>query len=660
MERLKMRTDNLADANFAALAALFPNAVTETIDANGAVVRAIDKDVLAQEINAHVVEGREERYQFTWPDKRKSILLANAPIAAALRPCREESVDFDTTENLYIEGDNLDVLKLLRETYLNRVKMIYIDPPYNTSNDFIYEDDFSEDAESFLGRDGQYDEQGNRLVKNLDSNGRFHTDWLNMLYPRLRIARDFLTEDGVVFLSCDDNEVHNARKILDEVFGGTNFVTQFVWAAGRKNDSKLVSVSHEYILCYAKSRPFLQENQVMWRERKQGLDEIYATYDKLKKQYGDDYSAIQQGLKEWYKSLPKTHPACNHSHYSSVDKRGIYFPDNASWPGGGGPKYEVLHPVTGKPVKVPSRGWIFSSPARMQEMIDDDRIHFGEDENSVPCTKSYLADRETTAPYSVFYKDGRASTKRLRALLGSDVFENPKDEEIIQGIIEFVGSQNGIVMDFFSGSATTAHAVFLQNAKDSGQRKFILIQLPEACTDKTNAGKAALERGWSTIAEIGKERIRRAGAKIKADSPLTTQDLDVGFRVLKLDSSNMKDVYYTPEEFLTMAEKQHNLFGFMDNIKEDRSDEDLLLQVMLDLGIQLSAKITQDGDVFYVNDTYLIACFKQVDTALITEIAKKKPYYAVFRDSSFSSDSAMVNFEQVFNTYSPGTIRRVL
>lgn len=659
MNKLKMHTPNLSDEKFAALAEMFPNAVTETVDENGAVIRAIDKDVLMQEINTHVVEGREERYQFTWPDKRKSVLLANAPITAALRSCREESVDFDTTENLYIEGDNLDVLKLLRETYLNRVKMIYIDPPYNTGGDFVYEDDFAEDAGEFLHRDGQYDEQGNRLAPNLNSNGRFHTDWLNMIFPRLRIARDLLTDDGVIFISIDDNEMQNARKLADEVFGESNFVTQFTWAAGRKNDSKLVSVSHEYILCYAKSRAFLQENQVKWRERKEGLDDIYDAFEKLKRKLGTDYPALQQGLRDWYTSLPKTHAARNHSHYSCVDERGIYFAADISWPGGGGPKYDVLHPITKKPVKIPTRGWAFSTVERMKEVIAENRVHFGADENSVPCIKSYLKDHEVTAPYSVFYQDGRASTKRLRALMGGDVFQNPKDEDIIRSLIEITGTEEGIILDFFSGSGTTAHAMFLQNSIDNGKRKFILVQLPEPCDEKTDAGKAAIKFGWNTIPEIGKERIRRAGQKIKDEArPLPDgRQVDIGFRVLKLDSSNMKDVYYKPDE---LAQLNFDFDGFTDNIKSDRTAEDLLFQVMLELGIPLSVKITQEGNLWCVNDNYLIACFDRVDTALITEIAKKKPYYAVFRDSSFANDSAMVNFEQVFNTYSPNTIRRVL
>jgi adenine-specific DNA-methyltransferase len=666
-ERLNMRTVNLADEKFTALAKLFPNAVTEAIDENGKVIRAIDADMLRQEINTHVVEGREERYQFTWPDKKKSIHLANSPIAATLRPCREESVDFDNTENLYIEGDNLDVLKLLRETYLGRVKMIYIDPPYNTGNDFVYEDDFKGDKEEFLRLDYQYDEEGNRMVKNLDSNGRFHTDWLNMIYPRLRVAKDLLAEDGVIFISCDDNECKNVQNIMDEVFGEGNFITQFIWAAGRKNDSKLVSISHEYIITYAKSKPFLQNSQTTWRERKDGLDEIYEAYSKLKKQYKDDYQEIQKRLREWYKSLPKTHPARNNSLYNCVDERGIYFAADISWPGGGGPKFEVLHPITKKPVKIPSRGWMFGTLERMLEVAAENRIHFGTDESSVPCIKSYLNEHEVAAPYSVFYQDGRAATKRLRAIMGADVFENPKDEDVIRSLTEIIGSKDGIILDFFSGSGTTAHAVFLQNVADNGNRKFIMVQLPELCDDKTDAGKTAIKLEWNTIADIGKERIRRAAEKIKAEKRTKaekdglfadyTDTQDYGFRVLKLDSSNMKEVYYKPEEY---AQKGFDIHGFADNIKEDRSGEDLLFQVMLDLDIPLSAKIKQEGEIFYVNDNYLIACFAKVNMDMLTTIAKQKPYYAVFRDSSFQSDSAMVNFEQVFKTHSPQTIRKIL
>ena len=561
MDKLNMHTANKADENFAKLAAMFPDAVTETIDENGEVVRAIDKDVLMQEISTKVVDGNEERYQFTWPDKKKAILAANAPIAATLRPCREESVDFDSTGNLYIEGDNLDVLKLLQETYLGKVKMIYIDPPYNTGNDFVYNDDFSQDTDEYMENSGQYDEQGNRLVKNMDSNGRFHTDWLNMIYPRLKLAKDLLTDDGVIFISVDENEVNTLKTICDEIFGRSNFIAELIWSAGRKNDSKYISVSHEYILCYFRNYEFVKDNKIIWRERKQGLDDIYSEYDSLRKQYGRDNEKIEQELKAWYKSLPDGHPAKDHSHYNRVDDNGIFFADNISWPGGGGPKYSILHPVTQKPVSVPSRGWL-TNESTMKEWIKQGRVLFAKDEKGVPTLKSYLKDREDSVPYSVFYKDGRASSKRLAMLLGDKVFENPKDEEIIQRLVEFCGTKdNDIVLDFFSGSATTAHAVFLANVTQNIKRKIILVQLPElidpakASSEKAkkvaeNAIKLLDSIGVShNICEIGKERIRRAGAKIKEENGLAAQNLDIGFRDLKLDSTNMKDVYYNPADF---------------------------------------------------------------------------------------------------------------
>jgi adenine-specific DNA-methyltransferase len=626
LQLLKMRTPSLANENFAALAALFPNAVTETVDENGAVVRAIDKDVLAQEINAHVVEGREERYQFTWPDKRKSILLANAPIAAALRPCREESVDFDTTENLYIEGDNLDVLKLLRETYLNRVKMIYIDPPYNTGTDFVYEDDFAEDAGEFLRRDGQYDEQGNRLSPNLDSNGRFHTDWLNMIYPRLRAARDLLTDGGVIFISIDDGEVAQLRKVCDEIYGEINFVAGLIWerAYSPKNDAKYISNSHDYVLMYAKR---LDEFQIGRLERTEEANARYQNPDN--------------------------------------DPRGVWKPSDMSVKTYNAESDYTITAPSGRVIEPPTgRCWSLSKNAFL-ERLQENRIWFGADGNSVPQIKRFLTELkfDGMAPQSImFYKDvghSQEGAKELTALLEAGAFQGPKPVRLLRRLLTLANlNKDSIVLDFFSGSATTAHAVMQLNAEDGGKRRFIMVQLPEMCAEGSEAAKA----GYANICEIGKERIRRAGAKIKADSPLTTGSLDVGFRVLKLDSSNMKDVYYTPDEFLEIVGQQQSLDGFADNIKPDRTDEDLLFQVMLDLGIPLSAKITQDGDVYYVNvnDKHLIACFKRADTAMITEIAKQKPYYAVFRDSSFASDSAMVSFEQVFATYSSDTIRKVL
>ena len=672
MDKLKMHTPNKADENFKKLVAMFPNAVTETIDENGEVVRAIDKDVLMQEISCKVVDGKEERYQFTWPDKKKSVLLANAPISKTLRPCREESVDFDNTKNLYIEGDNLEVLKLLQETYLGKIKMIYIDPPYNTGNDFVYNDDFTISISEYLANSGQYDENGNQMVQNTESNGRFHTDWLNMIYPRLRLAKNLLTEDGAIFISIDENEVNTLKNVCDEVFGRSNFIAEMIWAAGRKNDSKYISVSHEYILCYFRNFDYIKENKIIWREKKQGLDDIYAKYEQLKRTYANDYETMTKELKRWFANLPDGHPAKDHSHYNKVDENGVYFSDNISWPGGGGPKYNILHPITGKPVKIPSRGWL-TNEKTMKEWIAQGRVAFGKDENGVPTLKSYLRDREFSVPYSVFYKDGRAASKRLAALLGDKVFENPKDEEIIKRIIEFCGVSDGdYILDFFSGSGTTAHAAFLANVEQNMRCNFILVQLPEEISEKTATSEKSKKVARSamalcdslglpyTICEIGKERIRRAGAKIKEENPLTTQNLDTGFRVLKCDSTNMKDVYYNPAEY------EPSLFSTLtDNIKEDRTPEDLLFQVMLDLGILLSSKIEEtviDGKkVFNVADGFLIACFDEnVTEETITAIAKQKPYYFVMRDSSMASDSVATNFEQIFATYSPDTVRKVL
>ena len=683
MEKLKMHSPNKVDENIRRIGELFPNCLTERIVGYKDVVRAdgtrepivekaIDFDLLKQELSSVVVEGNEERYQFTWPDKKKSILLANAPISATLRPCREESVDFDTTENLYIEGDNLDVLKLLQETYLGKIKMIYIDPPYNTGSDFVYEDDFAESTEKYLANSGQYDDEGNRLVQNTESNGRFHTDWLNMIYPRIKIAKNLLTEDGVIFISIDENEVNTLKTICDEVFGQSNFVAELVWSAGRKNDSKYISVSHEYVLCYFRNITYIKEHTILWREKKQGLSDIYAEYEILRKQYGQNDKAVEAELKKWYRTLPDGHPAKDHSHYNKVDRNGIFFASDISWPGGGGPKYRVLHPETKKEVKIPSRGWI-TNESTMSEWIKVGRVFFGPDETSVPTIKSYLSEHEYGVPYSVFYKDGRAASKRLATLLGEKVFENPKDEEIIKRLIDFSGTKDGdYILDFFSGSGTTAHSVFLSNAEASTNKHFILVQLPEIITEENATSEKSKKVARNAIClcesmgvepnicEIGKERIRRAGAKIKEDSPLTTADLDVGFRVLKLDSSNMKDVYYNPTEYSpSMFE------SLADNIKEDRTPEDLLFQVMLDLGVLLSSKIEETTiagkKVFNVADGFLVACFDaDLTDEVIAEIAKQKPYYFVTRDHSMASDSVAANFDQIFASYSPDTIRKVL
>ena len=610
MDQLRMKSLDAVEGNVAKIAALFPHCVTETaekITEPDGKVRyesriAVDFDKLRAELSADALDTGEERYQFTWPDKRAASRLANTPTDKTLRPDVDASLDFWNTKNLYIEGDNLDVLKVLRENYLGKVKMIYIDPPYNTGNDFVYNDDFAQGKEDFEETSWLYDEDGNQIIdpiqRNIESNGRFHTDWLNMIYPRLKVARDLLTEDGVIFLSIDENEVENLKRLCDEIFGSKNFIAELIWSAGRKNDSKYISVSHEYILCYFRNADYIKENKILWREKKQGLEDIYAEYDRLKKSYGSDLTAIEKGLKAWYKALPDGHPAKDHSHYNRVDARGIFFADNISWPGGGGPKYEVLHPITQKPVTVPSRGWI-TSKENLQRWIEDDRVLFGETEVGVPTIKAYLKEREYAVPYSVFYKDGRAASKRLATLMGDKVFENPKDEEIIQRIIEFCGVSDGdIVMDFFSGSGTTAHSVFLASLNKSISIKFILVQLRELISEENATAEKGKKVARAAIAlcdklgvphnicEIAKERIRRAGKKVKEEAGLHGQDLDTGFRVLKLDSSNMEDVFYTPEDF-----NEAHLFNTVDNVKSDRTPLDLLFQVMPELDIELSAKI---------------------------------------------------------------------
>lgn len=624
-ERLTMHTSNLADDNFSALAKLFPNAVTETItgydeDGQPIVERAIDADVLAQEINTHVVSGKEERYQFTWPDKKKSVLLANAPIAATLRPCREESVDFDSTENLYIEGDNLDVLKLLRETYLNRVKMIYIDPPYNTGKDFVYEDDFSEERSEFLNRDRQYDEQGNRLTPNFDSNGRFHTDWLNMIYPRLRVARDLLKDDGVIFISIDDNEAENLKKMCNEVFGESNFIEKLVWKrrATPPND-RAIGKNHEYILIYAKN---IEKVNLYLQPRSEKLNSRYKNPDN--------------------------------------DPRGRWVASDLSANGKGGRLVEscifpIVNPENNKAFNPPqNKCWLYNKK-KIDLFMKEGRIGFREN-SGAPFLKRYLSEVRQGSTLPTILDDAGFSSdsaKDIKTLFKKDVFEFTKPVLLMEKLIKTGAGEEEIILDFFAGSSTTAHAVMRLNTEDGANRKYIMVQLPEISEEKSEAYKA----GYKNICEIGKERIRRAGATIKEEAGLTAQNLDVGFRVLKLDSSNMKEVYYTPEEYSLMG---FNLEGFMDNIKPDRSDEDLLFQVMLELGIPLSAKIEQDEKIFKVNDNYLIACFDRVDISMITKIAQKQPYYAVFRDSSFVNDSSLVNVEQIFNTYSPSTIRRVL
>ena len=663
-DHLKMHSLNKIDENVSKIARIFPNCVTEAKDENGEITHKIDFDMLKQELSNSLVEGREERYQFTWPDKKQAILTANAPINKTLRPCREESVNFDKTENLYIEGDNLEVLKLLQETYLGKIKMIYIDPPYNTGNDFVYEDNFAQDAADYIANSGQTDEEGNRLVANIESNGRFHTDWLNMMYPRLKLARDLLSDDGVIFISIDDNEVENLKKICNEVFGEGNFIGELIIQTATDNNPRQISTEHEYMVCFAKD--ILQ--QEAWIRKNENAKKIQNQYEKLKaKKF--TVEKIQFELRKWIKE--NKDELSQVTHYNNVDEKGVFHDGDIANTKMGGYKYDVIHPITKKVCKIPEKGFRFSEET-MQEMIKNNDILFGEDETVLIKPKKRIEDAKELLR-SVIYEDGRASTKIVDTLLSRGVFNHPKSPMILLRIIDFVTKKDSIILDFFSGSATTAHAVMQLNAEDGGNRKFIMVQLPELCDEKSEAFKA----GFKNICEIGKERIRRAGRKIAestiqmgggmenslfenslttsaktplgVSNPCDNKKLDIGFRVLKCDTSNMEDVYYTPDHI----DKQDL---FKNNIKSDRTAEDLLFQVMLDLGIMLSSKIQTkqiDGKTVYcVEGNYLVACFDEdVTEETITKIAKEKPYYFVMRDASMANDSVATNFEQIFKTY---------
>lgn len=682
MDKLKMQTANKADENFKKLAAMFPNAVTETIDENGEVIRAIDKDVLMQEINTKVVDGNEERYQFTWPDKKKSVLLANAPINKTLRPCREESVDFDTTENLYIEGDNLEVLKLLQETYLGKIKMIYIDPPYNTGNDFVYNDEFGMRNEEWDEISGNYDEDGNQLVdnlvKNTEANGRFHTDWLNMIYPRLKLARDLMTEDGVIFISIDDNEVDNLRKICDEMFGISNFIAEFPRVTKRGGKStETYAKNHDYIVCYCKNIGCVKISGVAH------IDDGF--------KYKDEYFN-ERGMYKLNQTLDyDTLGYINSLDYPITINNITYYPGGVSEQEYKARKLE--NPQNGYRWRWSKDLFDFGYENGWIELSKSGRIY----------TKTYLnakieknskgeyyikyAERKKAISTLEFTENGYSndnSNKEISKIMGSTLFDYVKPTSLIKMLTQTATDNSSYVLDFFSGSATTAHAVMQLNAEDGGHRKFIMVQLPEATDEKSEAYKA----GYKNICEIGKERIRRAAKKIKEEIKIAapfekaeketglavtyyddeakeygnsvTDKFDGGFRVLKCDTSNMKNVYYSPSEF-----GSESLDDLISNIKEDRTPEDLLFQVMLDLGVLLSSKIEETTiagkKVFNVEDNYLIACFdSDVTEETIKAIAKQKPYYFVMRDSSMETDSVGANFEQIFATYSPDTVRKVL
>lgn len=628
MDKLKMQSLDVVGSNIKEIQQLFPNCVTERLGKDGKPELAIDFEKLQAELSNEIIGEGEERYQFTWPDKRAANRLANTPTTMTLRPCREESVDFDHTQNLYIEGDNLDVLKALRETYLGKVKMIYIDPPYNTGNDFVYNDDFAQSRSEFEETSGLFDEEGNQTIapmqRNTESNGRFHTDWLNMIYPRLKVARDLLSDDGVIFISIDDNEQKNLKNICDEIMGEKNFLAQVVWerAYSPINLMKHFSPSHDYILCYAKNIELAICNGII---RSSEADNRYSNPDN--------------------------------------DPRGVWKPSDLSV----GPAVaENIYTITtpsGRNVDPPAgRSWRISRKA-FRERLQDNRIWFGPDGNSVPSMKRFLSElrKSGITPMTIWkYTDvdhSQGATQKLAQLFeGKKYFDYPKPVELLKRCLSLYTNKDSIVLDFFSGSATTAHAVMQLNAEDGGNRKFIMVQLPEKTDEKSEAYKA----GYKNICEIGKERIRRAGKKIKEDNKDKEgiEKLDTGFRVLKLDSSNMEDVYYTPQEFTMQS-------LFNENVKADRTGKDLLFQVMLDLGIELSAKIeTQQiagKTVYLVDDNYLIACFdRDVTEAAIMEIAKLHPIYFVMRDASAANDNVIDNFEQLFEAYSKDTVRKIL
>ena len=639
MQHLNMQTTNIVDENIRRIAELFPNCLTERLDENGKPEAAIDFDMLRQELSKDIVEGPEERYQFTWPNKRNAIRLANAPTTDTLRPCREESVDFDNTQNLYIEGDNLEVLKLLRENYLGKVKMIYIDPPYNTGNDFVYNDDFAQTAGDYVHNSGQEDEEGNRLVANTESNGRFHTDWLNMIYPRLKVAKDLLSEDGVIFISIDDNEAENLKKVCDEIFGNSNFVAQlpYVKRVSPANDSKWYSGDHEYIMVYGR-------NKDLWHPKKTERTEEHNQY----------YKNPDNDPRGPWNSAAYT---CNKS---KSQRPNLYYP--------------ITNPNTGEEIYPDENAvWAYSKETH-EENVRNNLLYWGADGKShSPRKKKFLYEADKVVPRSYWHYSEVGSTQTattdLRELFNGASFPYPKPVKLLRKMLYQATDEEGIILDFFSGSATTAHAVMQLNADDGGNRKFIMVQLPETTDENSEAYKA----GYKNICEIGKERIRRAGKKIieelekkKVEEGLfagsstgsEARPLDIGFRVLKLDSSNMQDVYYSPEQF------NENLL-FEDNIKHDRTDEDLLFQAMIELGIELSAKIEKreiaGKTVWSVADNYLMACFdKDVNETTITEIAHQHPYYFVLRDSSLATDNVADNFEQIWEEYSKETIRRII
>ncbi|WP_278463110.1 site-specific DNA-methyltransferase [Stutzerimonas kunmingensis] len=652
MDKLKMHSPDLSQENIAKIRALFPGCVTEARDDKTGKLRlAVDFDQLRQELSDHIVEGPQERYRLDWPGKREALLTANAPIAKALRPCREESVNFENTQNLFIEGDNLEALKLLQDSYLGKIKLIYIDPPYNTGKDFIYKDDFTANVEDYMQQSNQATAELGRLVSNPEANGRFHSDWLSMIYPRLKLARNLLREDGAILVSIDDNEADNLRKVCDEVYGEENFVGQIVWQRSKKGDSKLIAKVHEYILCYVRNKDSVISSGP-WRRPKEGADQVLEKYSELRAGLGNNHEAIRAEMQAWYKELSKDDPRKAHKHYNWSDERGLYFAADFAGPDDGResrPRHDILHPVTGKSCKKPSTGWRWDEEKTKWALAQTPpRIHFGSDETTIPNRKSYLFEIDSEPFSSVFYRDGRSATLEVEDLVGKGWFPFPKNTDVLSELIELVTKPDDIVLDFFAGSGSTGHAVMKVNLAHGSRRKFVLVQIPE------ETGRA----GYKTIAEITKKRLREAGKKVSINAASVA--MDVGFRVLKVDTSNMKDVYYRPDQL-----SQADLFELVDNVKPDRTAEDLLFQVLVDWGVDLTLPIRretlQGKTVFFVDDNALVACFDQgISEELVKELAKAEPLRVVFRDNGFASDALKINVEQIFRQLSPSTELKTL
>ena len=654
MEKMKLQTPNLTQDNIAHIRELFPNCVTETRDQKGTLKFSVDFDLLRQELSESIVEGPQERYHLNWPGKREALLTANAPIAKTFRPCREQSVAFDITKNIFIEGDNLDALKLLQETYLGKIKLIYIDPPYNTGNDFIYEDDFAETTEEFLRKSNQKDESGNRLVANTESNGRFHSDWLSMMYPRLKLARNLLRDDGMIVIHIDENEYPNLEKLLSEIYGEDNNLGTIVWdKRNPKGDATGIAQQHELISFYCKNKAYFKES-CDFKRPKENAHIMLKKVEQLIHIEGELNERVRIQYKEW---LVKQDFSGGEKAYNQIDECGdIFRLVSMAWPNKKRAPDDyfipLVHPVTRKKCPVPERGWR-NPPSTMFQLLEGKKIIFGNDETTQPNRKYLLKENLDESVPSLLYYGG--SDDNLLSHLGI-IFDTPKPVTLSKKLIKTVCTNKDIILDFFAGSSTTAHAVMQLNAEDGGNRKFIMVQLSEACDEKSEAFKT----GYTTIAEISKERIRRAGKKILEGECHENWHKDIGFRLFKIDSSNMSDVYYAPD-----ALNQYEFSYAINNIKNDRTSEDLLFQVLLDWGVDITLPIRKETllgkSIFFVDENALAACFdNKIGEDLIKELAKREPLRVVFRDIGFASDAAKINAGQIFKQMSPHTEVKVL